>query len=136
MLRRVKPALDDTRCQDSPSAIDYSDLLRLFGVACLENRRRQYDIMFVAKLYKNHTDCAALLAHFPLFIAPRATRNTEQARGVFHVPFARVDAVQRSLFVRAPSFVNKFLFQCTDADVFHDSLRELRANVSTYVKEL
>ena len=90
--------------------------------------------MFVAILHRHHTDCADLLAHFPLLIAPRTTRNTEQVCDNFHVPFARVDAVQRSLFVRAPSFVNNLLFQCTDADVLHDSLRELRVKVSTYIK--
>ena len=79
--------------------------------------------MFVAKMYRNHTDCSTLLARFSLFIAPSAARNIELAHGVFHVPFAKVGVAQRPLFVRAPSSVNRFLFQCAHADLFHDSIK-------------
>lgn len=52
------------------------------------------------------------------------------------MPFARVDTVRRSLFVRAPTYVNDCVFHCQDVDIFHDSLREFRAKVSAYIKQL
>ena len=122
--------------QIAPLSVDYSDLLHTFGVTSLESRRQQYDIMFVGKIYKSSIDSTALLDSFPLYAAPRPTRGTERTRGVMNVPFARVDTVRRSLFVRAPTHVNDCVFHCQDVDMFHDSLREFRAKVSAYIKQL
>ena len=86
--------------------------------------------------YKGYIDSSELLGSFPLYVTPRQTRETERTRGVIHVPFARVDTVKGSLYVRGPMHVNEMLFVCKDADIFHDPLREFRSIVKTYVKRL
>jgi len=123
-------------CNTAPLSIDYPDLLRAFDVTCLESRRQQYDIMFVCKVYKGHIDSSALLNCFPLYAAPKTTRITERTRGVMNVPFARVETVKRGIFVRTPSHVNELMFKCKDVDMFSDSLREFRAKVLAYIKQL
>ena len=92
--------------------------------------------MFVTKLYSGYSDCSLLLAQFPLYVAPKPTRKTEKTRGIIHVPFARVDAVKRSLFVRAPMHLNHMLFKRDDVDLFHDSLGQSRKKIRSYIKEL
>ena len=119
-----------------PFITDYHDLLQCFGVTRLENRRQQYDIMFVTKLYNGYSDCSLLLAQFPLYVAPRSTRRTERTRGIMNVPFARVEAVKRSLFVRAPMHLNQMMFKRNDIDLFHDPLGQSRKKIISYIKEL
>ena len=53
-----------------------------------------------------------------------------------NVPFARVDTVKGSLFVRAPTIVNNFMFENTDVDLFRDSMREFRAKVKLHTKNM
>ena len=92
--------------------------------------------MFVTKLYNGYTDCSLLLAQFPLYVAPKTTRRTERTRGIINVPFARVEAIRRSLFVRAPTHLNHIMFVRDDIDLFHDSLGQSRKKVISYIKEL
>ena len=61
---------------------DYSELLQRFDVTCLENRRKQYDIMFVSKVYHRKIDSSELLTCFPLYVTPIARRLTENSRGL------------------------------------------------------
>lgn len=124
---------DMTLVTDFP---DYSDLLHRFSVTRLDNRRRQYDIMFVSKVFHGKFDSSELLECFPLHVAPKLIRMTEQARGVMHVKYARVDTIKRGMFVRAPSHINDFLFKCSDVDMFHDTLREFRGKLTAYVKQM
>ena len=116
-----------------PPPLDYPDLLRTFDVTCLESRRKQYDILFAKKLYSGHIDCPSLLDCFPLYVPPKSTRKTPRSRGIMNVPFARVDTVKRSLFVRAPMSINGLMFEWNEVDMFGDSQREFRAKVSSYV---
>ena len=125
-----------SECRTVAHCADYHDLLRAFSVTALESRRQQYDIMFIEKLYKSRIDSPELLDCFPIYAAPKSTRKTDRARGVINVPYARVDTVRRSLFVRAPIRVNGILFACEDLDIFHDSPSEFRAKVLAYVKQL
>ena len=118
-----------------PPSFDYSHLLRTFDVTSLESRRKQYDILFVEKMYKGRIDVPALLACFPLHVPSKATRKTER-NGVMNVPYARVDTVKRSLFVRAPMHINEIMFECEEVDMFHNSQTEFRAKVLAYVKQL
>ena len=53
-----------------------------------------------------------------------------------NVPFARVDTVKGSLFVRAPTIINNLMFENTDVDLFHDSMREFRAKVTLHTKNV
>ena len=67
---------------------------------------------------------------------PLVPRQTWRFTGVINVPYAMVDTVRRSLFVRAVIRVNGILFACEDLDMFHDSPLEFRAKVLAYVKKL
>ena len=95
-------------------------MLERFDVTCLENSRKQHDIMFVSKLYHRKIDSSELLTCFPLYVTPIARKLTESSRGLMYISFARVDTIKRGLFVRAPVHVNDFLFNCNNADMFHD----------------
>ena len=123
-----------TQRQPIPVDIDYYCLLRTFDIASLGSRRQQYDAMFVAKLYKGSIDSTTLLERFPLFVAPRTTRRTDRTRGILNVPYARVDTVKGSVFVRAPTVINEVMFECNDVDMFHDSLREFRKKVNKHLR--
>ena len=117
------------------SSLDYDDLRDRFKVTSLAGRRRQYDLMFLRKIFSGRFDSPSLLERFPLHVAPRGIRPTAQGRGVLHVPFSRVNTIKRGMFVRLPNFVNAFLSTCRDADLFHGSLGEYRSKVLAYVKQ-
>ena len=87
-------------------------------------------------MHKSRIDSFELLDCFPIYAAPKSTRKADRARGVTNVPYARVDTVRKSLFVRAPIHANDILFACEDIDMFHDSPSEFRAKVKAYVKQL
>ena len=53
-----------------------------------------------------------------------------------NVPFARVDTVKGSLFVRPPTIINNFMFENTDVDLFHDLMGEFRAKVRLHTKNM
>ena len=97
----------DVYAEAVPMSIGYPRLLHSFDVTCSESRRHQDDILFVGKVCKGKIYSSELLNNFPLYAAPRSTRMTERTRGIMAVPFARVDTIKRSLFVRAPIRVNE-----------------------------
>ena len=92
--------------------------------------------MTLCWVHKGNINYSELLSYVPLYAAPRSTRMTERTQGIMAVPFARVDTIKRSLFVRAPIHVNELMFNCTDVDMFNDSMREFRAKVSEYIQQL
>ena len=118
---------------NQPHSVDYKDLMQSFNVTSLAHRRLQYDIMFIYKVHSRKVDSPFLLESFPLHVPTRLTRTSSHV--LFHVPFARVETVKRSVFVRAPHAINVFLSACP-VDTFHDRAGVFQSAVKSYVRRL
>ena len=118
---------------NQPHSVDYKDLMQSFNVTSLAHRRLQYDIMFIYKVHSRKVDSPFLLESFPLHVPTRQTRTSSHV--LFHVPYARVEAVKRSVFVRAPHAINEFLSACP-VDTFHDRAGVFQSAVKSYVRRL
>ena len=78
----------------------------------------QSDVTFLRSVFSGRIDCTELVAKFGLSTQVRRSRHT----GLFHVPFGRVNTVQRGLFIRLPSLANKLVHDHPEADFFQPSL--------------
>ena len=103
-------AKTQTRC---PS-LDYDSLLDHFKCQSIKARMTQADITFMRSVFSGHIDCNELVAKFSLATQVRRSRHT----GLFHVPFGRVNSVQRGLFIRLPRLMNRLLHDHPEADLF------------------
>ena len=65
-------------------------------------------------MFSDRIDCSELVAKFALSVQVRRSRH----RALFNVPFGRVNSVQRGLFIRLPSLVNKLVHDHPEADFF------------------
>ena len=106
------------RTQDRCPSLDYGSLLEHFSHQSIKSRMAQIDITFLRSVFSGRIDCPELVAKFGLTAQARRSRHT----GLFHVPFGRVNAVQRGLFIRLPSLANKLIHDHPEADFFHPSL--------------
>ena len=103
------------RCSDKRSDnLDYMALLTHFSVRSIKPRFVQYDLMFLFHIHHARLDSTVLLGAFGLNVPSRVTRNSV----LWHVPRARVNVVQRSLFTRTPSTCNSFLKSDSTVDFF------------------
>ena len=105
------------RTQDRRPSLDYGSLLEHFKCQSIKSRMTQADITFLRSVFGGRIDCHELVAKFALSAQVRRSRHT----GLFHVPFGRVNPVQRSLFIRLPSLVNKLVHDHPQADFFQPS---------------
>ena len=103
------------RCSDKRSDnLDYMALRTHFSVRSIKSRFVQYDLMFLFHIHHARLDSTVLLGTFGLNVPSRVTRNSV----LWHVPRARVNVVQRSLFTRTPSTCNSFLKSDSTVDFF------------------
>ena len=116
------------------ASLSYPDLLKFFNIASLDQRRVQYDILFVFKIFSGRIDSSFLLQSFSVQASARNTRGT--VRTLMFVPFARVDTVRRAVFARAPRNTNLFLAAHPTSDIFCDSLGSIRRRLKSYIKGL
>ena len=105
------------RTQERCSSLDYDSLLEHFKCQSIKGRMIQTDISFMCSVFGDRIDCSELVAKFGLATQVRRSRHT----GLFHVPFGRVNSVQRGLFIRLPSLLNRFLHDHPEADLFQPS---------------
>ena len=98
-------------------SLDYQSLMDHFRYQSVKARMMQADITFMRSIFSGRIDCIELVSKFSLVAPVRRSRHT----GLFHVPFGRVNAVKRSLFIRLPSVLNGFLRECPEADFFQPS---------------
>ena len=110
------------RCRFTDVPLRYDALGRRFSLEPLSKRRQQHDLMFVRNVHRHCIDSAYLLEHMPLAVPVRNTRR----QALFHVPYARVNAVKRGLFVRIPELCNEFLDTNRETDVWSTSAAEWR----------
>ena len=73
---------------------------RPFG--SLAARRTQYDLTFLARLFKHQIDFSFLRSKFGLATPARSVRY----RDLFATPFARVETVKNGLFCKIPRLMN------------------------------
>ena len=116
------------------ASLEYGDLLASYNVLHLGARRAQHDVLFLLKVFKGFIASSFLLQCFGLHVPARPARTVN--RSLFCLPFARVGTVQAGLFLRVPRTVNHFLGFCEGADVFHDSLGQLKRQSLAYVSTL
>ena len=119
--------------KSSPS-LAYDDLLAVFRITSLANRRLQYDILFAHKIISGKIDSAFLLGSFPLHVPGRVTRT--MLGTVLFVPLGRVETVRRGLFCRATTNFNSFTTACPLSDPFRSSFEQFRSQVRAYIKAL
>ena len=108
--------------------LDYSFLLLHFNVRSMKSRFVQYDLMFLYHIHHARLDSAVLLGAFGLSVPGRATRN----HVLWHVPRARVNTVQRSLFARVPSTCNSFLHRDSAVDIFTCTSYSFKTHVISF----
>ena len=118
------------RSRVSNVALEYSDLLRFFGLSSLSARRVQHDAMFIRNLHRHAIDSPFLLSQFPLAVPSRTLRNMS----TFHVPRARVNTVKNGLFARIPKLTNIFLEANRDVDMWRHSELQYKKWVAGYVR--
>ena len=124
----------NTQSPPAPPSLAYSDLLERFKVTSLTNRRRQFDILFVCKIMMGRVDSSYLLGNIPLHVPGRATRAASTQ--LLHVPYARVDTVKRSMYVRAVQRFNEFVSGCSEADPFRCTYGAFRYRVIRFIRSL
>ena len=120
----------NAHCRNSSASLSYGDLLRHFRLTSASARRAQHDIMFIRNVFKGRISSSFLLQSFSLSVPGRATR--QQARMLMAVPFARVNTVKESLFIRLPKQLNRFIQSHPTVDVFTDSFYCFRSQVKLY----
>ena len=125
--------LASTTCAPTTS-LAYVDLLKLFKITSLTNRRHQYDVLFVHKILTGNVDSALLLGNFPLHVPARNTRAGN--RTLLHIPHARVETIKSGLFCRTAYAMNSYLSACQQADIFRCTYSQFRSQVRSYVKLL
>ena len=116
----------------SSNSLSYHDLLNLFRISSLSQRRLQYDVCFVFKIISGTIDSAFLLGSFPLHMPQRRTRAMRDQ--TIHVPMARVETVRRGLFSRAVISFNSHVSNYPDADPFSSTLISFKSSVKTHVR--
>ena len=105
-------------CSDKRSDnFDYLVLLSHFKVRSIKSRFVQHDLMFLFHVHHARLDSTVLLGAFGLNVPGRSTRSSV----LWHVPRARVNTVQRSLYTRIPSTCNSFLQSDSSVDFFTSS---------------
>ena len=98
-------------------SLDYQSLLDHFRCQSVKARMTQADIAFMRSIFSGRIDCIELVSKFSLVAPVRRSRHT----GLFHIPFGRVNAVKRGMFIRLPSVLNGLLRDCAEADFFQPS---------------
>ena len=116
------------------ASLAYNDLLTLFKITSLANRRIQYDILFAHKILSGKIYSALLLSSFALRVPSRNTRA--MTRGLLHVPFGRADCIRRGLFCRSANNFNSYLAVCPESDTSNCSFGRLRSLTRCYVMQL
>ena len=105
-------------CSDKRSDnLDYLVLLSHFKVRSIKSRFVQHDLMFLFHVHHARLDSTVLLGAFGLNVPGRSTRSSV----LWHVPRARVNTVQRSLYTRIPSTCNSLLQSDSSVDFFTSS---------------
>ena len=119
------------RHSNSPCAsLDYTDLLRHFGVLRIDQRLVLNDLNFVQNVFTGRIDSGDILAMFSLAV-PSRTRS----KPVLYVPAARVDTIRNGLFCRLPRAVNSLCEKRPTADLF-GSRAAFRSQVKAFVSSL
>ena len=102
------------RTQVRCPSLEYVSLLEHFKCQSIKSRMILADITFLRSVFSDRIDCSELVAKFALSVQVRRSRH----RALFNVPFGRVNSVQRGLFIRLPSLVNKLVHDHPEADFF------------------
>ena len=95
-------------------SLEYEYLLDYFNVPSIKSRFVRHDLTFLQKVLNNSIDSAHLVGCFGLAVPVRCLRHTDR----LHVPFARVNTVKSSLFVRLPRTYNHLCDRNHAADIF------------------
>ena len=115
-------------------SLDYADLLEKFKVTSLQNRRKQYDILFLHKILTSRTDSAPLLECISIHVPVRRSRASPGT--LLHVPFGSRDSVRWGIFCRGPSTFNAMLVAQPDLDPFCNTHHQFTSRVKNYAKRL
>ena len=113
-------------------SLDYVELLEKFKVTSLQNRRKQYDILFLHKILTARIDSAPLLGCISLHVPVR--RNRTAPGTLLHVPFGGRDCVRWGIFCRGPNTFNEMLAAQPTLDPFCSTLYQFKSRVKTYAK--
>ena len=113
-------------------SLSYNSLLSAHSFDSLAARRTQYDLTFLARLFKHQIDSTSLRSKFVLAVPARSVRH----RDLFAIPFARVETVKNGLFCRIPRLMNVFLRENDRIDIFGDSFYTFKSQCRVHVNKL
>ena len=108
--------------------LDYLALLSHFKVRSIKSRFIQYDIMFLFHIHRGKLDNDVLVGAFGLAVPARRTRSS----ALWNTPRARVNTVQRCLFVRIPAACNSFLLHDPTTDFFTGSSHSFKTRAIVF----
>jgi len=112
--------------------LNYDQLLALFKIPSLANRRMQYDILFACKIITAKIDSAFLLGSFPLHVPARMT--PAMAGTLLYVPPGIKETVRRGMFCRVPKVFNAYMSSCPYSDPFSCTPGQFRSQVIKHIK--
>ena len=98
--------------------LDYDHLLNHFQIPSIKSRFQHHDLMFLFKIFHGQIDCPQLVTRFSLSAPSRRNRNAR----LWHIPLARVNTVQHSMFLRIPATCNALLSADSSIDFFAETL--------------
>ena len=107
----------------------YNVLLKYFQLPSLEDRRTQLDLTFLHSILNSRIDSPYHLSRFSVHVPPRALRRTP----LLNVPYARIQAIQSSLFVRLPKTYNENMNVIPNIDIFHQNFSQFKSCIKSHI---
>ena len=116
-------------CSNHPTnRLDYEHLLTHFQIPSIKSRLHQHDLLFLYKIFHGQIDCPELVAYFPLSAPSRRIRKVK----LWHIPFARVNTIKNSMFIRIPTSCNALLTSDSSVDFFASTLASFKSAVASF----
>ena len=106
----------------------YEHLLTHFQIPSIKSRLHQHDLLFLFKIFHGQIDCPELVKHFSLSAPSRRTRDNK----LWHIPFARVNTIKHSMFIRIPTTCNALLTSNSSIDFFTETLASLKTAATSF----
>jgi len=101
----------------------YNDLIQLYSIDSLDDRRRKASLIFLYKIFNNVIDTSGLIHHFSIYVPSVVTRPKPT---FFRIPKCRTDCYANSPFLRIMRLYNKV---SANADMFCQSLNEFLSSI-------
>ena len=117
-----------SRSNHPTNHFDYERLLTHFEIPSIKSRLQQHDLLFLFKIFHGQIDCPELVNYFPLSAPSRRIRHIK----LWHIPFARVNTIKNSMFVRIPASCNALLNSDSSVDFFTSTLASFKTAVASY----